>query len=250
MDDSMRDVGLADSPRQMLARFLAALPCAAASRVLSVIEHHPVPLHSASDRRKGGQFGAKLHKLQPYNHRLECGAIYRQAFLWGATNYLTELPHEELLIGFGVAEGARTRIRSVIKIRGDSETVLLPPAQAGLMHDYLSQDERSTAILVHNHPDEHPVLFLLSLVFGPDPLPSLIDRDFGLDALLARLKSRMNGFAFGKMRFFVVQNNSVCEFSGVTAATLLDLVRRLYAAYNLAKTAIGGASGPVMYHGL
>lgn len=226
-----------DYARQTLARFIAAVPAAAASRLLSAIEQHPIPVHSEADRRKGGQFGAKLRKLQPYNHRLACGPIHRQAFLWGAANYLTELPHEELLIGFGTAQGTRTRISSVMKIRGDSETVSLPAALAGEMHQYLGQDERNTAILVHNHPDAHPVLFLLTLLFGADPLPSLTDRDFGLNALLARFKGKLEGFAFGKMRFFVVQNNEIGEFSGVNAATLLDLVRLLYGACR-------AASGP------
>lgn len=232
-DNAIRDFGIGDSIRQTLARFVAALPSAAVSRMLSAIEHHPVPVHPESDRRKGGQFGAKLRKLQPYNHRLECGAVHRQAFLWGAKNYLAELPHEELLIGFGVAQAARTRIGSVMKIRGDSESVSLPPAQAGALHEYLSENERHTAILVHNHPDEHPVLFLLGLVYGPDPLPSLTDRDFGLDSLLLRLKSRLDGFAFGKMRFFVIQNNHIGEFSGITTATLLDVVHRIYKASDL-----------------
>jgi hypothetical protein len=227
MGDPLPDFGLGDLGLQTLGRFFAALPSAAASRVLSAIEQHPIPVHTASDRRRGGQFGAKLRKLQPYNHRLECGVIYRQAFLWGAANYLMELPHEELLIGFGVAHAARTRIGSVIKVRGDSETVSLPLAEAILLHDYLGEDERNTAVLVHNHPSEHPVLSLLSLVFGPDPLPSLTDRDFGLNALLLRLKSRLDGFAFGKIRFFVIQNDRISEFSGVNAATLLDLVRQL-----------------------
>ena len=223
-----------DYARQTLARFIAAVPAAAASRILSAIEQHPVPVHSASDRRKGGQFGAKLRKLQPYNHRLECGAIHRQAFLWGSANYLTELPHEELIIGFGAAQGTRTLISSVLKVRGERETVSLPAAQAGVMQEHLGQDERNTAILVHNHPDQHPVLFLLGLLFGPEPLPSLTDRDFGLDALVLRLKSRLEGFAFGKMRFFVIQNDDIGEFSGVTAATLLDFFRRLYVAHCLA----------------
>jgi len=223
-----------DYARQTLARFVGAVPAAAASRILSAIEQHAIPVHSQADRRKGGQFGAKLRKLQPYNHRLACGPIHRQAFLWGAANYLTELPHEELLIGFGVAQGSRTLISSVTKVRGDSETVSLPPAQAALMHDYLGEDERNTAILVHNHPDAHPVLFLLSLLFGTDPLPSLTDRDFGLNALLARFKGKLEGFAFGKIRFFVVQNDEIGEFSGVNTATLLDLVRNLYAAYRRA----------------
>lgn len=227
MGDALQNFGFDDAVRQTFARFIGAIPAAAASRLLSAIEQHPIPVHSASDRRKGGQFGVKLRKLQPYNHRLECGAIHRHAFLWGAANYLTELPHEELLIGFGVAQGTRTLISSVIKVRGDSETVSLSPAQAGLMHDYLGEDERNTAILVHNHPDAHPVLFLLGLLFGTDPLPSLTDRDFGLNALLARFKGKLEGFAFGKMRFFVVQNNEIGEFSGVNAATLLDLARRL-----------------------
>lgn len=228
MGDALQNFDFDDSLRQTLARFIGAIPAAAASRLLSAIEQHPIPVHSEADRRKGGQFGAKLRKLQPYNHRLACGSIHRQALLWGAANYLTELPHEELLIGFGVAQGTRTRIESVMKIRGDAETVSLPAAQAGVMHDYLGEDERHTTILIHNHPDQHPVLFLLSLLFGPEPLPSLTDRDFGLGALMSRLKSRLEGFAFGKMRFFVVQNNEISEFSGVNAATLLDLARHLY----------------------
>ena len=228
MGDALQGFEFDDSVRQTFARFIGTIPAAAASRLLSAIEQHPIPVHSEADRRKGGQLGAKLRKLQPYNHRLPCGPIHRQAFLWGAANYLTELPHEELIIGFGIAQGSRTRIESAMKIRGDSETVSLPAAQAGLMHDYLGQDERHTAILVHNHPDEHPVLFLLGLLFGPEPLPSLTDRDFGLSALMSRLKSRLEGFAFGKMRFFVVQNDEIGEFSGVNAATLLDLARHLY----------------------
>ncbi len=93
--------------------------------------------------------------VEPYGHRLQVGTnrhIYRQAFLWGTANYLEALPHEELIIGFGIAEGSRTRIQSVMKIRGDAETVSLPLAQALTIHQYLNEDERRTAILVHNHP--------------------------------------------------------------------------------------------------
>lgn len=68
---------------QVLHQFLGALPTSAMSRALSAIESHPIPLHSTSDRRRGGQLGIKLKKLQLYNHRVPCGSVYRQAFLWG-----------------------------------------------------------------------------------------------------------------------------------------------------------------------
>lgn len=208
---------------QIFNQFVGAIPASAASRVLSAIEAHPVPLHSETDRRKGGQFGVKLKKLQPYNHRLPFGRIYRQAFLWGVANYLKGLPHEELVIGFGIAEGTRTRIESVMKIRGDSESVALSAADAAKVHSFLNEDERHTVILIHNHPEQHPVLILLGLLFGPEPLPSLTDRNFGRSALLARLRSKLDGNAFGRMRFFVVQNDAIKEFSGISTALLIDL---------------------------
>jgi hypothetical protein len=214
----------------VLCQFLRALPTSAQSRVLSQIESHPVPLHSGPDRRKGGQFGAKLKKLQPYGHRLPCGSVYRQAFLWGVANYLRDLPHEELVVGFGVAQDTRTRIDSVMKIRGEADHVGLPPDGAAAIHDFLNEDERRTAIFVHNHPEGHPMIWLLGLVFGIDPLPSLADRDFGADTLFRRLQSRLGGLAFGRIRFYVVQDDAVSEFSGVTPALFLDVVRRWVSA--------------------
>jgi hypothetical protein len=165
--------------------------------------------------------------------------IYRQAFLWGVANYLRGLPHEELIIGFGIAARTRTRVDSVMKVRGSAETVTLSPEQAVTLHGYLDEDERHTAILVHNHPSGNPVLFLLGLVFGEEPLPSLQDRDFGLDSLVLRFRSRLQGFALGKMRFFVLQNDAIAEFSGITPAILVDAARRLL----MARLQVGRATG-------
>ena len=216
---------MTQSAEEVLSQFLAALPTSAMSRGLTAIESHPIPLHSASDRRKGGQFGAKLKKLQPYGHRLPCGSVYRQAFLWGVANYLKGLPHEELVVAFGVAQGTRTRIDSVMKNRGEADRVTLPPDRVARIHNFLNEDESHTAILVHNHPDRHPVLWLLGLIFGDDPLPSLMDRDFAEGALVKRFQSRIEGSAFGSIRFFLVQNDAISEFSGVTPALLLDVLR-------------------------
>lgn len=217
--------------QNVLKQFLAAMPSSAISRILSSVEGHRVPIHSEADRRRGGQFGNKLAKLQPYGHRLVWGVnvwIYRQAFLWGVANYLGGLPHEEVIIGFGIAEGTRTLIESVMKVRGNAETVTLSPEQAIILHGYLNEDQRHAAILVHNHPSEHPVLWLLGLVFGEQPLPSLQDRDFGLDSLMQRVRRRLQGFALGEMRFFVIQNDAITEFSGITPAILMDVARRLF----------------------
>jgi hypothetical protein len=117
---------------------------------------------------------------------------YRQAFLWGVANYVGGLPNEELIIGFGIAKGTRARIESVMKVRGSAETVALSPEQAIILHGYLNEDERHTAILVHNHPNEHPVVWLLGMVFGEQPLPSLLDRDFGLEPYFRFRQSRFN----------------------------------------------------------
>ena len=210
---------------QTLRQFIASLPASAMSRALSTIESHKSPLHSGSDRRKGGQFGIKLNKLQPYNHRLPCGSVYRQAFLWGVANYLKGFPHEELIVGFGLAQGTRTRIDSVMKVRGGPDGVSLPPDGIATLHDFLDEDERHTAILVHNHPDTHPVLWLLTRVFGDEPLPSMKDRNFGLNAVLTRFQNRIAGFAFGRLRFYLVQHDKISEFSEITATYLLAFLR-------------------------
>jgi hypothetical protein len=207
-------------------QFIGALPTSIVSRGLSAIECLPVPLHSESDRRKGGQFGLRLKKLWPYGHRLACGgAVYRQAFLWGVANYLKGLPHEELIIGFGVASGRRTLISTVMKIRGEADRVALPPDKASEIHGFLNQDESHTVIFVHNHPGSHPILWLLGLVLGNDPLPSLTDRNFGVGAFMTRFQSKIQGLAFGRIRFYLVQNDAISEFSGFTPALLLDTLR-------------------------
>src|SRR6266853_6173859 len=221
----MLDQVMSDRTKQVLSEFAAAVPAALIFKFLTSVESHPILIHSESDRRKGCRFGNRLKKLQPYGYRFEIGSVGRQAFLWGVANYLKGLPHEELVIGFGVAGGTRTRIMSVIKIRGEADSVAIPPDTSAVIHDFLNQDERHTVIIVHNHPDGHPVLFLLGLVFGEDPLPSLVDRNCGLDALLKRFGSRMEGFAFGRIRFYLVQNDRISEFSGLTPALLFDILR-------------------------
>ncbi|MGA9546008.1 MAG: hypothetical protein WBQ85_20705 [Candidatus Sulfotelmatobacter sp.] len=211
---------------EKLARqFLGALPASVMSRGLSAIEGRRLTLHSASDRRKGGQFGARLKKLWPYGYRLPCGSVYRHAFLWGAANYVKGFQHEELIVGFGLARGSRTRIDSVMKIRGESERVVLPPNKASEIHSFLNESERHTVLFVHNHPDGHPILWLLGLVLGNDPLPSLTDRNFAIGAFITRLQTKMQGLAFGRLRFYLVQNDVISEFSGFTPALLLDALR-------------------------
>jgi hypothetical protein len=204
---------------------LRVLSTSAVSRGLSALESHPLLLHSESDRRKGGQFGAKLKNLQPYGHQFPCGVVYRQAFLWGVANYLERLPHEELVVGFGVAQGSRTRIDSVVKFRGEASRVPLPADKCIEIHCFLDENERHSVILVHNHPDTL-VATLLGLVFGSDPIPSLTDRDSAATVLLGRLQSKMKGLALGRVRFYLVQNNAITEFSGPTPALVLDLLTR------------------------
>ena len=209
-----------------LARqFLGALPASAVSRALSAIEGRRLILHSESDRRKGGQFGLRLKKLWPYGYRLPCGSVYRQAFLWGVANYVKGFQHEELIVGFGVARGICIRIDSVMKIRGESERVAVPPDKASEIHAFLNEDEHHIAVFVHNHPDGHPVLWLLGLVLGDDPLPSLTDRNFAVGAFITRLQSKIQGSAFGRVRFYLVQNDGISEFSGFTSALFLDALR-------------------------
>jgi hypothetical protein len=215
----MNDECLENFVRQLLG----TLPMAVVSRGLSALESHPVLTYSESDRRRGGQFGAKLKKLQPYGHRLHCGPVYRQAFLWGTANYLDGLPHEELVVGFGLAHGTRTRVDSVLKIRGGARRVSLPRDTRVAIHSFLNEDERHTAILVHNHPDTL-VAALLGLVLGSDPLPSLADRAVGAATLLERFQSTIDGSAFGRVRFYLAQNDAISEFSGLTPAILLDLL--------------------------
>lgn len=195
---------------------------------MSAIELHPVPMHSQADRRKGGQFTRKLKNLQLYGHRVPCGSVYRQAFLWGVANYLKGFEHEELILGFGIARGARTCINSIMKFRGNNDRVDLPSEASLILHDFLSQNDRHTVLLVHNHPDNQIIVRLLGLVFGDAPLPSITDRNFALSALLLRFQNTMQGRALGKIRFYVVQNDGIAEFSGITPALVLDIFRVAY----------------------
>lgn len=116
-----------------------------------------------------------------------------------------------------------------MKIRGDSETVSMTASHWAVVHEFLNEDDRHTALLVHNHPKQQPVIFLLTLLFGEEPLPSLTDRQTGLKALVQRLQFKMQGLPLGRMRFFLVQNDEMAEYSGVSSAVLLDVLCSLLA---------------------
>jgi hypothetical protein len=211
----------------LVSQLFRALPIAGISRFMSALEMHRTPMHSESDRRKGGQFARKLKVLQPYGHLVPCGSVYRQAFLWGTANYLKGFDHEELILGFGIARGNSTCIDSVMKLRGEKYRVELPRDKAIIIHDFLNRDSRNSVLLVHNHPD-HLIASLLALIFGDDPMPSITDRDFALSIVLRRFESISPGGGLGKMRFYLVQNDAISEFSGINPALFVDALRVAY----------------------
>jgi hypothetical protein len=213
-----------DNISDFVRQLFRALPTAAISRFMSTLDRHGTPMHSQTDRRKGGQFARKLKALQLYGHLVPCGSVYRQAFLWGTANYLKGFGHEELILGFGVARGYSTCINSVMKLRGDRKRVELPQEKAVMIHDFLNRNGRHTVLLVHNHPD-HLIASLLAFVFGDAPMPSMTDRDFALSIVLRRFESINQGCALGKIRFYLIQNDAISEFSGITPALVVDALR-------------------------
>jgi hypothetical protein len=59
-------------------------------------------------------------------------------------------------------------------------------------------------------------------------------------ALFRRVQSKVEGLAFARIRFYVVQNDEIAEFSGMTAATVLDGVRLLLTAVQAARSRAAG----------
>lgn len=196
---------------------------AAISRFLHAAEQHREIVYSERDCRVGGQFGRRLRKLEE-DKRETIPAVYRKAFLWGCANFLTPLDHEMIVLGFGRALGTRNIVNSVLKIPGQRHSAILLPDELADIHAHLNGGKNHSILLVHNHP-EHIIHTVLAMLLGDVPLPSLKDRDTALKFYGARLKAGFAGFPLGSIRFFLVQNNSVIEFSGINRALLLDLLR-------------------------
>lgn len=201
----------------------SVLGTAAISRFLTAAEQRREILYSERDRRVGGQFGRRLAKL-PEDRPEPIPTVYRNAFLWGCANFLKPLKQEMIVVGFGRALGTRNAVDSVLKILGESHRVILLPDELAEIHKHLNAAKNHSILLVHNHPD-HMVHTLLALLLGDAPLPSLRDRDTALNFYGERLKAGFAGFPPGSIRFFLVQNDVVIEFSGINRALLLDLLR-------------------------
>jgi len=202
---------------------------AAVSRFLSAAEQRQEISYSQRDCRVGGQFGRRLRKLAD-DKRETIPTISRKAFLWGCANFLTRLDHEMIVVGFGRALGTRNTVDSVLKIPGQRHNVILLPDELGEINRHLNAAKSHSILLVHNHPD-HIIHTLLAMLMGDAPMPSLTDRDTALKFYGERLKAGFAGFPPGSVRFSLVQNDDVIEFSGVNRALLIDVLRVGIRAY-------------------
>lgn len=195
------------------------------SRVTGALEGRRRILLSERDRRSGGQFGRKLKTAPENAHLVVSTTVYRSAFLWACANAVKGQDHEVMILGFGRTSGTRNTITSFMKIAGGKHEVSLTPGASSTIVAHLAADNRNSVILVHNHPD-HVLSAALKLFLGPEPLPSLTDRDTALSSLLARLREQMQGNRWGSIRFFLVEDDDVAEFSGLNTGTVVDFLRR------------------------
>lgn len=196
---------------------------AAVSRISGLLELRDPILYSDRDTRVGGQFGRRFGKIGS-NTRTEVPVVYRNAFLWGCANHVRDLDHEVMLLGFGRTQASRNSITSIMKIVGEAHRVAPTPEAAVELQEHLSADNRNSVILVHNHP-EHVLSAALAMFLGPEPLPSLTDRNAGFAVLMQRLQEQMRGNRFGNVRFFLVQNDEAAEFSGLNLGAIVDALR-------------------------
>jgi hypothetical protein len=196
---------------------------ASVSRFLMLAEQRREILYSERDCRVGGQFGRRLSKLSE-DKRETIPTVYRKAFLWGCANFLTPLNHEMIVVGFGRMLGTRNAVDSILKVPGERHNVILLPDELAEIHAHLDNAKNNSILLVHNHPD-HIIHTALAMLMGDTPLPSLKDRNSALNFYGERLNAGFAGFPWASIRFFLVQNDDVTEFSGLTPALLLDLLR-------------------------
>ena len=196
---------------------------AAVSRFLMLAEQRREILYSERDRRVGGQFGRRLSKMSE-DKRETIPVVYRKAFLWGCANFLTTFDHEMIVVGFSRTLGTRNAVDSVLKIPGQRHAVILLPDELAEIHAHLDATKNNSILLIHNHSD-HIIYTVLAMLLGDTPLPSLKDRDTALKFYGERLKSGFAGFPWASIRFFLVQNDDVTEFSGLNPALFLDLLR-------------------------
>ena len=221
----MRRSGCYEWSEQMLTleQAFSVFGNAAVSRFLTLAEQRREILYSERDCRVGGQFGRRLSKLSE-DKREKIPTVYRKAFLWGCANFLTKLDHEMIVVGFSRTLGTRNAVDSVLKIPGQRHTVILLPNELAEIHAHLDAAKNDSILLVHNHPD-HIIHTVLAMLMGDTPLPSLMDRDTALKFYGERLKAGFAGFPWVSIRFFLVQNDDVTEFSGLNPALFLDMLR-------------------------
>ena len=193
------------------------------SRITGLLELRKPILYSERDSRTGGQFGRRFGRISA-NVRAEVPLTYRNAFLWGCANHVRNLDHEVMLLGFGRTQGTRNTITSIMKIKGERHSVSPTPESVAAIGSHLASDGRNSVMLVHNHPD-HILNTALGLFLGPEPLPSLTDRNTAFSVLLHRLQQQMSGDQFGNVRFYLVQNDEAAEFSGLNIGAVVDALR-------------------------
>ena len=148
-----------------LEQAFSVLGTAAVSRFLTLAEKRREILYSERDCRVGGQFGRRLSKLSE-DKREKIPTVYRKAFLWGCTNFLTKLDHEMIVVGFSRTLGTRNAVDSALKIPGQRHAVILLPDELAEIHAHLNAAKNNSILLVHNHPDHviHTVLAMLMAV--------------------------------------------------------------------------------------
>src|ERR1700693_5747936 len=193
------------------------------SRLTGLLEDHKRVLYSERDARVGGQLGRKL-KAARENVLIEVTKVHRGAFLWACANAVDGLSHEVMLLGFGQKSGTRNLVTAVQKITGAEHSVSPTQEAWAAITAHLSAGDKNSVLLVHNHP-EHILSTALALLLGPEPLPSLRDRNTALSVHIHRLQQRMSGRRCGNIRFYLIQNGEVGEFSGIYISTIVDVLR-------------------------
>jgi hypothetical protein len=206
-----------------LQDLLKLIGSAVASRFSSLLEERSPIIYSQRDRRRGGQFGRRLSNL-PEDETTTVPTIHRNAFLWGSANFLSKLPNEMILLAFGRKEAARNSVETILKIPGNEHNVVMLPEDISAIHAHLNAAPNNSVLVVHNHP-EHIISTLLAFLVGEDPLPSLKDRNTALRFFYNRILAGVERTSIANIRFFLVQNDDVIEFSGINRATILDVLR-------------------------
>lgn len=147
--------------------------------------------------------------------------LNRNAFLCGCLDLLEHQPIEHLIVGFGHRQGSTTKVRGLAHVVGQAGQVSIPGWVVTAARKTFASDFKAEVLWLHNHPMNG-----MNRVLDNAPIASVQDRKTLVNSTFEPTAITKLIASGGQMRFYVVENGFVREFTTPPVVTVARGVHR------------------------